>query len=324
MKKILFLLCIVFLISSTWSISFGEQKGIKAGKKLYVVTTLFPLYDFSRAVGGEKIHVTLLLPPGTEAHTFEPAPHDIVRISKADVFIYTGRLMEPWVDDILSGVVNKNLLVVDTSKDIELIDTHDPGEKDRSFHHTNVSEKHNHHHYNKDPHIWLDPHNAVIMVTHIADAFIKKDPENKIFYKDNAERYKTRLMLLDMHIKNTLSNCKKRTFIHGGHFQFGYFTRRYNLKHIAAYKGSAPDTQPGPRRIAELIKKARKLDIKYIFYEELISPKVAKVIADETGAQLLLLHGIHNVSKEELTKGVTYISLMKENLERLKLGLECE
>lgn len=290
-----------------------------APRKIEVVTTLFPTYDFARQVGGDKVNVSLLLPPGVEAHTFEPRPADIVRINKADVFIYTGKFMEPWVEDMLKGISNRGLLVVDASanKGIVLKEEEDEHEKgDEHGHHR--------HHDGKDPHIWLDLKNAEFMVDAIAEALARKDPANSKFYWDNALRYKARLAALDKRFKETLSTAKHKTIVYGGHFAFGYFTRRYGLKYVSPYEGFSPNAEPSPKAIAELIAKLKGTGMKYVYYEELLDPKVARTISQETGAKMELLHGAHNISRDELNNGVTFLDIMEDNLKKLRIGLECE
>ncbi len=293
---------IVFIIF-LFAICSCEKKGEKVTgkKKLIVVTTLFPLYDFAMNIGKQKTTVILLLPPGTEPHAFEPRPGDILRINNADIFIYTGRSMEPWVEDILKGIGSSGPLVIDSSKVIRL-----SGES------------------SNDPHIWLDFSNAKKMVINILDGFLSKDPSNRDFYLQNAEEYRKKLDDLDNRFRESLTHCKKNIIIHGGHFAFGYLMRRYNVKYLSAYRGFSPDAEPTPGNLIELSNELKKHDIKYIFYEELITPRVSETIARETGVKLLMLHGAHNITKSEMEQGVTFISLMEQNLKNLQVGLECQ
>jgi zinc transport system substrate-binding protein len=174
-----------------------------------------------------------------------------------------------------------------------------------------------------DPHFWLDFVNAQKMVDHILEGLLKRDSANKDFYSKNAEQYKSKLNDLDVQFKETLSRCKKKMFIHAGHFAFGYMARRYGLQYIAAY-GFSPDAEPSPKKLVELTKTLKKHGLAHLYYEELITPRVAETIAKETGASLLMLHGAHNLTKDEFEKGVTFISLMQENLKNLKAGLQCQ
>jgi zinc transport system substrate-binding protein len=302
--------CLLIVLLSCFNVFAQEST-----KKLEVVTTLFPTYDFAQKVGKDTINVSLLLPPGLESHTFEPKPQDVVRINKADIFIYTGKYMEPWVEDLLKGVSNKNLLVVDASTGIELIS---------EGHHDEDEGDHDDHHGGKDPHIWLDLANAQIMVDTIAKALVEKDPANSAFYLNNAKEYKSKLADLDRRFQETLSTAKHKKIIYGGHFAFGYFAKRYGLEHDSPYDGFSPNAQPSPKAIAGLINQLKQSGIKYIYYEELLDPKVARTISQETGAKLELLHGAHNVSKDELRRGVTFLDIMEDNLKKLKVGLECQ
>ena len=590
-----------------------------SSEKVKVVATIFPNYDFTKQVGKDKVDVIKLLPPGVEAHGFEPRPRDIVTINKADIFVYTGEYMEPWAEDILAGVTNKKLLVVDASKGIELMDEADhddhgghghhggehafewagafhlpvgqytwtfakvdgeyadpamkmvfvssadtgieaieaqeeaaekmlemekttprghgellspngknaytltfdqnrdvtefsiviekegvyafftehmpfefeadehflkdsnrqdvepvaqvpdtghdhhdhhggayafewagafdlpagkyvwtfakvdgeyadpamkmvfvssadtgieaieaqeeaaekmlemekttprghgellsPNDKsaytltfdqneevtefgiviekagvyafftehmpfefeaDEHFlkdsnrqdvepiaqepdaghdHHHGHHHHGHHHHGGKDPHIWVDLAYAQQMVDTIAESLGQKNPENKDFYLANAKEYNAKLAALDGRFSETLANCKHDTIIYGGHFAFGYFAKRYNLGHESPYEGFAPNAQPSPKAIAELVDKVEASGIKVIYHEELLDPKVARTVSRETGVELDLLHGAHNVSKDELKAGVTYLDIMNENHDKLKVGLECQ
>jgi zinc transport system substrate-binding protein len=316
MKKAFWaILTITILTFLFFSSCQKNEKRTVEEKKLKVVTTLFPLYDFARQVGREKIEANLLLPPGVEAHAFEPRPADIIRIQDADIFLFTNKLMEPWVGGLLKGIDIRSITIVDTSKGITLLQrTENHGHEERARADESGS---------PDPHIWLDLSNAMKMVETIATEFIAKDTQNKDFYAKNADEYKKKLEELDRKYKNTLSYCRNRVIVHAGHFAFGYLTRRYGITYVSAYKGFSPDAEPTPRRLVEITRTVRKYGVNYIYYEELAAPRVADVIAKETGCGLLMLHGAHNVTREEMESGVTFISLMEKNLENLKAGLQC-
>ncbi len=281
-------------------------------RKLQVVTTLFPLYDFVRTVGGERVEATLLLPPGVEPHEFEPRPEDVVRLAKADLFVYTNRYMEPWAAGLLQGVDNKGLVVVDASAGVTFI----PVAADEE------GEEGHRHEGGMNPHVWLSIPNAERMVENVRDGLIRKDPAGAAVYRTNAEAYLSRLGDLDRRFREGLSGCGQRLFLHGGHYAFGYLAQRYGLRYVSAYPLSA-NAEPTPRRLMELVDLMRKNSLRYIFYEELLSPRVAQTIARETGATLLQLHVIENVSREELAAGATFLSLMEENLKNLRTGLQC-
>jgi zinc transport system substrate-binding protein len=290
-----------------------RQEQVRATDKLTVVTTLFPLYDFARSVGKEKVEVSLLLPPGVEPHSFEPKPDDIVRVNRADVFIYTNKFMEPWAEDILRGAGRSDLLVVDSSAGATLLSA---GER------VDRNKEERHHAAGMDPHIWLSIPNAQKMVDTIAAGLASRDPGNRAFYQGNAEAYKSELKRLDQKFQKGLSACNTRLFLHGGHYAFGYLADRYGLSYISAYALSA-DAEPTPGRLVKLINQMKSHSLRFVFTEELISPRTAKIIAEETGAAILTLHGVHNVSREEMERGATYLSLMERNLENLRKGLQC-
>ncbi len=325
MKRSIVSVFIMYIFLSLIFLSCQKRETVPAGDKtIKVVTTLFPVYDFAKNVGGKRVQVELLLPPGMEPHSFEPKPGDIRKISDADVFIYTGKFMEPWIEDVLKGVPNKNLLVINTSMGIVLAEDRDLAEHHK-YEKKSESQREHHHEYNgKDPHIWLDFSNAQTMVENILNGFITKDPANRDEYLKNAEAYSAQLSRLDRQFQEVRASCKKDMIIHGGHFAFGYLARRYHLQYLSAYRGFSPNAEPTPGNIIQLIKNFRNHHLNYIFFEELVSPNVSETIARETGAKLLMLHGAHNISRNEWEQNVTFILLMENNLKNLRIGLECQ
>lgn len=277
--------------------------------KIKVVTTLFPLYDMARNIGSDKAEVSLLLPPGVEAHSFEPRPGDIVRINEADVFVFTGKFMEPWADRIIKGVENRDLIVVDASIGTKMI----PGVSGHKGEQSGSS----------DPHIWLDFDNAEIMARNIARAFQEKDPDNRAFYEDKASDFINKLIEIDSAYKTSLAGCRSREIVYAGHYAFGYLAHRYDLKYIAA-QGVSPDAEPIASDLTRLVDQIKKDRIKYVFYEELTSPRIAETLVAETSAKMLSLSAAHNVTKDQFEQGVSFIDILKKDLDNLKVGLECE
>ena len=315
-RKILSVVLAGLLAAALVSCDSNEKNaGTAAGHKIRVVASLFPLYDFARNIGRDKAEVELLLPPGVEPHSFEPKPADVVHLNKADIFIYTNKYMEPWINDIIKGMDNKNTLILDSSRGISFIEEKEEG-------HVDADHGKEHGHEGMDPHIWLDLGKAIRMVDNISEGFAAKDPANAGYYRTNADEYKAVLQALDAKFRQGLSNCSNRLFINGGHFAFGYLAARYGLSYMSAY-GFSPDAEPTPAQLVKISMMLREQHLKYLFYEELISPRVAGTIARETGAQLLFLHGAHNVSREEFQKGVTFVELMERNLGNLEKGLSC-
>lgn len=331
MKKIINLTLLFILISN---LSFAKlfnfgKKSKQKSEKLTIITTLFPQYDFAKQIAGDKAEVTLILKPGSEAHSFDPTPKDMVKISNADLFIYTSKVMEPWVDKVEKSVNKKKVLFVDSSEGIKHFDEeHEEHHEDEDKHHDadmdeHEEEDHGHEHeHGEDPHIWTSPVLAVEMAENILDALIKVDSKNAELYKKNAENYISKLEQLDNKLDNSISKFKRKTIVTGGHFAMSHFAERYDLQYISAYTGFAPNAEPKPKDVAKLREFISENNIKYIFFEELVNPKIAKVLSDETGVELLLLHGAHNVSKQELEEEITYIDIMENNLKNLKTGLD--
>lgn len=291
-------------------------------KKMVVVTTLFPLYDFARSIGGDKVDVSLILPPGVEAHAFEPKPADAARVTGADLFVFTNEFMEPWAVKFVKGLNAGNVALVDSSKGVTFLRAGAEGEGEDE-HDGHDGTGHRHHAGTMDPHIWLDFGNAQIMVDNIASAMAARDPANRGYYQANATAYKAELKRLDDGYKAGLSACAKRVFLHGGHYAFGYLAHRYGLQYESASAVNA-DAEPTPAKLIALVKQVKAMDLKYVYSEELLSPRVSEMVAKETGATVLLLHGAHNISKDDFDHGVTFVSLMRRNLDNLRTGLQCK
>jgi zinc transport system substrate-binding protein len=314
----------IFVFSLTlMSCGKGTDSPQQPTKKLKVVTTLFPVYDFSKNVGGKFAEVSLILPPGTEAHTFEPRPADMTRINNADLFIYTTLTMEPWVPGLLKGIDSQRLTVIEAGSGLE-------GSKHQEEHESATHDKHaehdSHQHeaHGVDPHVWLDFDNAIRMTETIVKGFIDRDPKNRDYYLGNASLFISKLKAIDDKYRSSLAECNNRFIVHAGHFAFGYLAKRYNIGHISAYKGFSPNAEPTPKDLARLSKTVKKKGLKYVFVEELITPTIGEAISRETGVEMLLLHGAHNISKSELDSGVTFLYLMDANLENLRKGLQCQ
>ena len=307
-KKIalLFLLLISFLLSCQ-----PAKESNREDQKLRVIATIFPIYDFARNIGGDKIKVTMLLPPGTDAHHYELKPEDIVKVSKTDIFLFTNFEMEQWAYKIINAAEkNTNMLAIETGAGAVLLPLNAEGEEQEN-------------HVSKfDPHIWLDMDNAQKMVDNIAAAFIKKDSRNSDYYLKNAHNYKLKLIAVDQRYRAELTRCKTKTILHAGHWAFAYLAKKYNLNYIAAYNVSA-DAEPSPQKMVDLVQQGKSQRIAYIYYESMINPRLAQMIARETGAGLLKLNNGHDVSKTDIKSGESFISLMEKNLTNFKKGLQC-
>ena len=279
-----------------------------AADRLTVVASLFPLYDFTREVAGDTADVTLLLPPGTEPHTWSPKPSDMARIAGADLFVYLGPDMEPWVNQVLEATSGKGR-VLEASRGLALLSPDGrAGSADGGQH---------------DPHVWLDLANASEMVDLVAAALAEIDRPRAAEYRDRSTAYRARLSALDSRFRETLSRCRKRQFVFGGHAAFAYLARRYGLEQIPVYSLS-PDSEPSPRQVAQIVKVLRALDLEVVYFEELVNPRLAQVIAGEVGARTLMLTPAGNLTAQQRRAGATFLSIMESNLHNLAEGLGCE
>lgn len=334
-KNILAFLMVIVLIGSFAGCGNSSESAVETESKkaeierVQIITTLFPQYDFVREIVGDKGRVTLIVPPGVEAHAYEPTPQDIVSIHRADLFIYTGEAMEPWAHKVIETVGEDNIMIVEAGEGLFDMTTephnhenHEDNE-DHEAHddHDDQEDHDDHDHGGVDPHVWLDPIKAQDMVEHILSGLIKAAPEHAEEFRMNAEAYIAELDTLHHDFEEVFEKTESKTIMSGGHFAFGHFINRYGLNYESPYVGFAPDAEPSPKKIAELIESVKTSNTKAIFYEELVDPRVAKIVAEETEAEMLLLHAAHNLSKEELESGITYIDIMRKNLESLKTGL---
>ena len=310
--SVLFLFCVLALSCQ------GKETANVPGR-LAVVTTLFPLYDFARNVAGGRADVSLLLPPGIEPHGFEPRPADIVKLNAADLFIYTSPYMEPWAQVLIKGVQSGKLEVIQAGRDILPegnlpVPPHRHERRDQAA--SSGPEA-------VDPHIWLDFANAAKMVETIRDGFIRKDPAGREIYGKNAADYTERLKALDEQYRKGLQSCEKRIIVNGGHFAFAYMAKRYGFRYVSVY-GISPDAEPTAANLAGITKILRENGLRFLFHEELINPKVAQMLSKEAGVALLKLQPAHNLSKEQLDRNESFLSLMGENLKNLKTGMQCQ
>lgn len=271
--------------------------------RLKVYTSFYPMYDFAKKIGGDKIELVNLVPSGTEPHDWEPTPGDIASLEKANIFIYSGAGMEGWVDKVLGSINNKNLLVVEASKGLSLIKNADENEE-----------------LEYDPHVWLNPILAKQQMEAIKNALVTADSANKDFYENNFKENAKKIDDLDKEYRDTISTFARKDIV-VAHEAFGYLANAYGLKQVAI-EGLSAEAEPTPARMAEVAEFARKNNVKYIFFEELVNPKVAQAIANEVGAKTEKLNPLEGLSQEETSAGKEYFSVMKDNLQTLSKALK--
>lgn len=318
---ILFVIAIVLVVLAAgvglwWSA--GPAVPYTDDGRVPVATTLFPLYDMIRAIGGDAVQAHLILPAGADAHAFDPSPGDIETLRHSALLVYTGAAMEPWVGRLRAVLGRRGPRLVDASGGLlgRLSGHHHGccgGHDDHGHDH--------HHDHAIDPHIWLDLALAQDMVTVIAEALAAHDPPRAADYARRAADYRQDLADLDEEIRQGLAEVRQRVIISAGHFAFGRFAARYGLEHRSPYRGFSHDGEPTARAMAELIDALRHHQARYAFHEEAMPGAVARILAEEAGVELLRLHPGHNLSAAERAQGRDFIALMRANLQVLRRGL---
>lgn len=288
----------------------------KNNDEIKIVTTIFPYYDFARAVVGSDENIHLLINPGGEIHSYEPTPADIIKIQKADVFIYNGGENDTWVDEILKTIDTSNLTVI---KMMDYVDVFE--EEDEYIYTEHQEHDEDEEEIEYDEHIWTSPKNAMKLVKTISEKLINIDEKNKEMYKENAEKYIEKIEKIDSEIQQIVDNSETKLLIFGDRFPFRYFVEQYGLKYRAAFSGCSSETEPSAGTVARLITEIKENNIPVVLYIELSSKKVANTLSEETGAKVMCLQSCQSISKEEFDSGKTYVSIMKENIETLKVAL---
>lgn len=276
-----------------------------AQTKISVVASFFPIYEFVKAVGGNRIDASTLIPIDAEPHNFDPTIQQVQKANSANLLVYNGASMEePWIHTLTPQNT------VDTSKGIKLLaNPSDPDIKGPN-----------------DPHIWLDPVLAIQQVQNIRDGLDKVDPKNTVYYNQNAQNFIGQLNKLNMAFKGNLtsSNCAKRDFI-PFHLAFGYFAPQYGLIQHPIHEGLTPNGEVLPQKLVEVVNLAKTLGLKVIYNEDLIDPRSAQTIAEQIpGARVMVLSPVEHINATEQNAGVGYLDKMYQDLSALKIGLQCK
>lgn len=310
MKKFISLLCAI-CISLLCFVGCSENNSENG--KLKIVTTLFPAYDFAKNIAGDNADVTLLLAPGVESHSYEPTPQDIVNIQNCDVFIYNGGESESWVDGILDSLDDSFATVKMIDSAPSLLEEDEPEDEGEHEHEGDEVEY--------DEHIWTSPAICIDICASIKDTLCSVDSANSDLYNKNFESYSSALKELDGDFRDVVKNAERKEVIFGDRFPFKYFANEYGLTYYAAFPGCSTQTEPSAATMAKLINKTKDDKIPVVFYIEMSNRAVADTISESTGADELLFHSCHNLTKDETESGENYISLMNKNLENLKKAL---
>lgn len=297
MKKILIcLLCVVLLCGC------ATKAQPQKDTKMTVVTTIFPLYDFARAVGGDSIDVKMLIRPGTEVHSFEPLPSDMAAVYDCDLFLFIGGESDIWAKNLINDK-NVNSLALISSVD------------------TSQGHTHSHEHSHPDEHIWTSPKMAVKMIEAICKAFIKVDAQNADFYTKNSEMYIKKINKASDEMSKMLCEHKEPFVVVADRFPFTYFTNEYDIGYEAAFDGCAVSTDISFKTMKRLTNTIKTKNVKSVFCTEISSKNIANALKNELGVQVLELHSAHNVTLDDFNAGITYVDILYRNIKSLHRGL---
>ncbi len=298
MKKLLIcLICLLTLCGCT------PKEVQPQGDKISVVTTIFPLYDFARAVGGDSIDLKMLIRPGTEVHSYDPLPSDMVAVSECDAFLYIGGESDTWVETLLSSSDINSLALIN---EVE---------------HIHEDHHHEHNNHEGDEHIWTSPKNAALMVQSICDFLCELNPQNTIEYQENSSSYIEKITAAATEIKTTVSAVKNPFILVADRFPFAYLTHEYGIEYEAAFGGCATSTDISFKTMARLTQVINERGIKTVFCTEMSNRNIADALSEQTGVKVLELHSAHNVTLDDFESGITYVDILYKNAEALKEGL---
>lgn len=314
MVVILILITVAVLAAGCSKNSTQQETG-----KVKITATIFAAYDFAAQIGQENASVELLLPPGGEAHTYEPTPRDIINIGNSDIFICAGGEGDAWVDRILDSIDNKDLKIIrmmDCTEVLEeeLVEGMEPEDEEEG-------EGEDEDEPEWDEHVWMSPLNVKKICAAIAAACKECDADHAAEYDKNLEAYSNRLDELDAKIRELVAGATRKTVIFADRFPARYFVEEYGLKYYAAFPGCSDNTEASAATVSFLINKVKEENIPVIFKIELSAGKLAGIVADETGAEVSTFYIGHNIAADEKATGVTFIQMMERNLEALKKAL---
>lgn len=308
----------ILLLCSSCTPSVPQQDNA-----LKIVTTIFPPYDFAKAVAGDAAEIHMLLKPGTESHSYEPSPQDILLVESCDLFIYNGGESDVWVETLLSTLDTSGFRVLRMMDCVQTLE-----EEAVEGMHT-VHEHHDHHQEEFHPeiaeydeHIWTSPKNAIRITEAITQTLCDIQPQQAEEFRLHADSYQRELEQLNKTFETVVNEGNRKMVIFGDRFPFRYLAEEYGLEYRAAFPGCSAESEPGAKTVAYLIDKVREEEIPNIFYIEFSNQKIAKTIQEETGAVPLRFHSCHNLSKDEMEQGMTYLTLMQQNAENLKEALQ--
>ena len=297
------LIIVILVVLVSVVLMSGTTPNSQPSGKLQVVASFYPMYDFAKNVGGDRVDVTSLIPAGVDPHDYEPTPSDIKTLDSAKLFILNGVIEDVWEPKLIAGLDNNNLTIVDTSKGFQLIASQDadvPG---------------------NDPHIWLDPVLAEKQVAAIKDAFIQADPTGKDYYTNNADLYIKKLAVLDSEFRSLMPTCKNKNIIIT-HATLAYFCKEYGCNQIPV-EGVNAEGEPTPQVVAAIEKQALEKNITVVFVENFYSPQIAQAVANDIHGKVAVFNSLHGLTAEQQAQGENYLTQMQENVATIKSNLDC-
>lgn len=350
-KKNLFLLSMLFISTILYGCGTQTESSAKpeqkASEKLKIYTTIYPLQDFTKKIGGEHVDVVSVFPTGVDAHTYEPTAKTMVEIAEADALIYTGAGVEGFVEAANKALQNEDVMVVKAVEGIELLAVNEHEEEHQSegveeeHHEENEHEHHSegteeehheedhnseshseeeHHHGDVDPHVWLDPVLAIDLAENILHSLEQLKPEAKEDFQNNFDKLVEELQVLDQEFKSTVENASKKEIL-VSHAAYGYWESRYGIKQISV-SGLSPTNEPSQKELETIIHTAKEHNIKYVIFEQNLSTKIAEMVKREINAEALTLHNLEAITESDQKNGYDYFDIMRKNLETLEKALQ--
>lgn len=313
-KSYIFLILILVAVGLGALSLWDEQQEPLPTEKIKVVTSFYPLYFFTQEIVGDRAEVINITSGGAEPHDYEPTVQDLSHIETADLIVLNGAGLEPWAENLEKTTQQKAGQFLYVGEDIATLagSVHEHEDEEANEQHEEEQ---------RDPHVWLSPVRAQKMVEKIEHALIEVDPINASYYNANANVLKEKLQSLDEEYRIGLKECKKESIV-TSHAAFAYLAHEYAFKQVSI-AGLSPDEEPSAQSLSEVARYAKENNVLYIFFETLVSPKLSETVAKEIGAQTLVLNPLEGLSHEELMQQKNYISVMKDNLNNIKLAREC-
>ena len=296
----------------------------KNNKKVSIITTNFPAYDFARAVAGEEADIKMLIKPGAEIHDFEPTPQDIIDIKNSKMFIYTGGESDEWIEDVLDNINTNDTKLFKMMDAVEAVEEETVDGMEHEHEHEDGNEEGQEHEKEEveyDEHVWTSLKNAQKIVGNIKDELVKISPENKNIFESNAEKYVNKLAKIEQEFQDVVKNGSRKTIVFGDRFPLRYFVDDYGLSYFAAFPGCSGQTEASSKTVAFLVDKIKSEKIPVVFKIEMSSGKIADTIANETGAKVLTFNSAHNISADDFKNGMTYAEIMEKNVKALEEAL---